>query len=182
MIIVPKIVITGGPCTGKTTTIDLIAAQTGLPVAHEEARKLIDSGLFDLNTQWDEFQFELVSRQKASEARLSAQGLPLFCDRGIYDSIAYCAKKGRTPRFLYELPTARYVIAFLMEPLGFFIKDGTRTEDLKFTEAITPLLETVYSERDVKVVRVPSGTPLERVDFMLAKVREAGISIPALKL
>jgi predicted ATPase len=182
-IMVPeKIVVTGGPSTGKTTVINMIEQQTGLAVAQEEARILINAGHFDLNAQWEEFQLELVTRQMNAEERLAAQGKPFLCDRGIFDSVAYSVKKGRMPKFLLELATPRYALAFLMEPLGFFINDGTRTEDLKFTEAITPLLETAYSERGVTVCRVPSATPQERVDFMLAKVHElTGINIPLLR-
>jgi predicted ATPase len=179
MLEVPMLVVTGGPCTGKSTTLAAIANKTGLPVAEEEARPLIDSRQFDLGTQWEAFQRELVGRQMAAERALSVHGKPIFCDRGVFDSIAYSRKKGCMPEFLLRLPTPRYAIAFLMEPLGFFIADGTRTEDLKFTQAITPLLETAYAERGVTVVRVAEGTVDERVDFILTQTQQIlGIKIP----
>jgi predicted ATPase len=178
----PKVVVTGGPCVGKSTQLAALAEHTGLPVAEEEARPLIDSGKFCLNTQWEHFQFELVRRQMESEEKLHVHGKPIFCDRGIYDSLAYSRKKGRIPDFLLTLPRPRYALAFLLEPLGFFINDGTRTEDLKFTEAITPLLEEAYIEHGVTVVRVKSGTVAERLDFMLAKTSEIlRVTLPRIK-
>ena len=169
-------VVTGGPCTGKTTTI-LQLEQRGFVVAHEEAAKLIKEGSVSLESDWFGFQRELVRRQLEAEAELLKLGKPIVADRGVFDNIAYCVKKGRgIPEFLLNVAGPRYQMAFLMEPLGFWKDDGIRSEDLAFTEKITPLLEQAYVERGVPVVRVPSMTPDERTEFILS---QAGLVIPA---
>lgn len=172
-----KVVITGGPSTGKTSTLSEMEAR-GISVAHEQARLIIDSKQFNLDTQWDEFQYALVHAQMAAESTLSLRGETVFCDRGVFDSVAYCAKKGRTPKFLLELETPRYSLAFVLEHLGFFEQDATRREDLAFTKAITPLLSDAYESRGVKVYRVPAWSVDERVDFILKKCAEHGVSLP----
>ena len=169
------IVVTGGPCTGKSSTIRDFEA-TGLPVAHEEAARLIKEGTPSLQHNFWEFQVELAKRQMQAERALTAGHPRTIADRGVYDNIAYCLLKGEVPRFFRDLPHARYRLAFLMEPLGIWVNDGVRKEDLAFTKVITPLFERAYEERAVPVIRVPAFSTDEtesramRKGFILSQV------------
>jgi predicted ATPase len=179
------VVITGGPCTGKSSTIRDFES-TGLPVAHEEAARLIKEGTPSLEHNFWEFQVELARRQMQAEHALTTGNRHTVADRGVYDNIAYCLLKGEVPRFFRELPHARYQLAFLMEPLGIWVDDGVRKEDLAFTQVITPLFERAYEERGVPVIRVPAFSTDEtesrtmRKNFILSQVEvQLGIKLLA---
>lgn len=53
-----KIVLTGGPCCGKTTLIEELNKR-GYPVLHETAREVLNEGKLGLQ-RYDEFQIEII--------------------------------------------------------------------------------------------------------------------------
>lgn len=170
----PTIVIMGGPCAGKTTTVKLIEQNGGFHVAHEEAARIITEGKMTPRSHWGEFQHEVLRRQMAAEAAL-AQLLPrkpIFADRGIFDNIAYWQMKGKTPSDLPDMSGPRYKAAFLLEPLGIWISDGVRSEDLEFCRQITPIMEAVYTERGVPVFRIADMPAEDRVKFILETAQQ----------
>lgn len=160
-------VITGGPCVGKTTLVKSLR-QSGYQVVDEAAAQLITEGTFLPWVDRDLFQKELLLRQYQLEAAVPADGSPVFFDRGIFDACAYYLVEGKAvPDFLLSTGSARYDVAFLLEPLPFWENDGVRFEDLSFTQKITPLLADVYSARGIPVIKVPVMTPDERLSFVL---------------
>lgn len=168
---VPIIPITGGPSTGKSTSLRLLR-EAGFPVAEEQARPLIESGFINLEDHYHDFQVAVISRQLAAEEQLLAHGKPFFVDRGVFDTIAYCNKAGKpAPAFLHSMPKQRYAMAFVMEHLGHFVSDGVRSENLQFTIDITPLLVSAYEERGIPVVCVPAMSPEKRHDFILEQAK-----------
>lgn len=98
-----RIVLTGGPCAGKTTIINNIKKELkekNIPclIVPEAATQLIDKG-FDPN-EWDtfEFQSEVLIKQLFEEAENqkyidkysnTKKMLVIIYDRGIYDNKAY---------------------------------------------------------------------------------------------
>jgi predicted ATPase len=102
---VTKIVLTGGPCAGKTTCLRSIRAQFGAAIAAvpEAATLLLDSGFPPPNHEriracQDEwiysFQGAILSLQQTLEEtweRLArrCQARLLVCDRGLLDGAAY---------------------------------------------------------------------------------------------
>ncbi len=167
-----RIVITGGPSTGKTTIISLLEAK-GFPVVHEQATQIIKEGKFLPWIDRAAFQDEVLQRQLAAEATLNSQGRPVFLDRGLFDGEAYYVyDKLEIPAIFSKLDATRYVMAFLIEELSFFDKNEVRRESLEFTKAISNILEDCYRKRHVSVVRVPALSPAERVEFILQKVEQ----------
>lgn len=167
-----QIVITGGPSTGKTTIISLLEAQ-GFPVVHEQATQIIKEGQFLPWIDRVSFQAEVLRRQLEAEVTLNSSGRPVFLDRGLFDGEAYYVYDNiEVPSIFSKLDASRYAMAFLIEELPFFDKNEVRREDLKFTKAISNILENCYAKRHVLVVRVPALSPLERVEFILQKVEQ----------
>ena len=91
-----KIMITGGPCAGKTAALDRICAAVDCPVlvVPETATELILSGI----TPWGDpdFQAIRVARQLRAEEQayraaeeISEQRILMIFDRGIADTRAY---------------------------------------------------------------------------------------------
>ncbi|MBY0359801.1 MAG: ATP-binding protein [Candidatus Obscuribacterales bacterium] len=164
------IVLTGGPCVGKTTLIKALA-ELGYLVAEEEAARLIKEGKLSVVNHWQEFQLELLRRQEASETELLKQGKPIFADRGLFDNVAYWKHKGKRPDNLPQMLGPRYSLAFLLEPLNIWVDDGVRSEDLQFCREITPMFEAAYTEVGVRVVRVPAVSVEERIALILKEAQ-----------
>ena len=101
-----KIVLTGGPCAGKTTAMNWILnnfQKFGYKVLFipEVATELIGAGLtpWEMNTNVD-FQAVLMEMQLRKEKlyedgakKLSPDKILIVCDRGLLDSKAYMSKK-----------------------------------------------------------------------------------------
>lgn len=98
-----KIVLTGGPCAGKTTALSWIANYFGKVgwrtiIVNEAATELITAGVFP--TDFDDplvFQKLLLTTQmmkekncvEAANALKDADKILVVCDRGMYDNKAY---------------------------------------------------------------------------------------------
>lgn len=102
---IEKIVITGGPCSGKSTGISLIADtlldRGFVPfIVPETPTELHEMGIFDLNLPNDTLQKLIVKYQVRAEQQIekTAQMLQqvfqgrepiILCDRGVGDGRAY---------------------------------------------------------------------------------------------
>lgn len=161
------IVITGAPCSGKTTVINEMA-RLGFPVVHETARAIIESELAIGHTLQQiklnglAFQRDVLDAKIRIETRLPINE-PVFLDRAIPDSIAYYRLNG----FDIEEPAMRtrlfqYKKVFLFDRLR-FEKDAVRIEDDAVAETLDHLLESGYRELGYDVIRVPLVPVDERV-------------------
>jgi hypothetical protein len=70
-----------------------------------------------------------------------------------------------------SVDVSHYLVCFLLERLGKFVHDGVRPqfESLQFTQQITPLLESWYAKKGVRVIRVPAMSADDRVSFIEAE-------------
>lgn len=166
------IVITGAPCSGKTSVIRALE-NTGYEVVHETARTLIDHALAQGLTleavKADELTFErhVLSAKIAAESSLN-KNCRVFLDRAIPDSIAYFRKAG----FDITEPLAssrlfQYWKIFLFERL-LFEKDAVRSEDDVIAAELERLLAESYEILGYSVVRVPVMPVAERTEFILS--------------
>lgn len=86
-------VVTGGPSTGKTTTINMLA-ERGYKTAIEHARHYIDTMLVEgqsveeLRSNKRAFQLGVLDMQIEQEASIDPKDL-VFLDRAIPDALAY---------------------------------------------------------------------------------------------
>ncbi len=167
-----RIVITGGPSTGKTTVISHLQ-DYGYKVVHEMATQVITEGKILPWVDRAKFQAEVLKRQLRAEASILDFESSIFLDRGAFDGEAYYIYDGMPiPPSFSTIDASQYDMALLMEPLPFFDANDVRRENLEFTQAISVVLEECYSRRGIRVVRIPALSPRERVEMVISAVEE----------
>lgn len=166
------IVITGGPSVGKSTLLSELR-NGGFTVVPEQATEVIKEGKILPWENRDLFQREVLRRQLEAEAQFLNSEETVFVDRGIFDGEAYYHCDGiQPPNIFGTISESRYSAVLLLEPLGTFVQDGIRFEDLEFTLRITEVLHSVYSSRGLPVARIPAGALSLRVQHAMDAVRE----------
>jgi predicted ATPase len=169
-------VITGGPCSGKTTMIDQLADK-GFQTVPETARLYMEKEIakgrtvHEIRENVDAFERSLIKIQLKFERALRTTDIA-FLDRGLPDGLTYCRVAGMDPNeILSECFHHRYENIFVLERLP-IQQDGIRIED----EAIAGLLEEWlvrdYSALGYGVVMVPVLSLKDRLEFVLDKVAE----------
>lgn len=166
-----RLVITGGPCVGKTTLINLLQ-DNGYKVVQEVATEIIKEGRIRPWVDRMQFQMEVLRMQLETERGLAQYPKDIFLDRGVFDGEAYFNVDGMAvPPIFNSIDPKRYELAFLVEPLSFFETTTVRRESLEFTLEITDRLEAAYARRGIEVVRVPFASPEERLNFVLKRLK-----------
>ena len=168
-------VITGGPSSGKTTTVNILK-ERGYKTTIEHARHYIDTQRIagrtvpEIRANQQEFQKGVFAMQIEQEAALDPRET-VFLDRALPDAIAYYRFLDLEPddTLLKAVRAASYKKVFLLDLLPLAI-DYARTEDVSAQQRIHGLLEQVYSELGHPVERVPAFPALERVDHILARL------------
>ncbi len=164
-----KIVLTGGPCCGKTTTLDALRKK-GHKVLPETAREVIQEGIYHPSLSVEDFQNEILRRQVEREQEL--EGLN-FLDRGALDGIAYSLIfLGRVPEFFKDHNfMGRYGRVFVLDRFS-LVNDGVRVEGNDEEAGIVhDRIHRVYFEHGYNPIRVPIMPVEERVDFILNHIQ-----------
>lgn len=163
-------VITGAPCSGKTTLIDLVAARGFLSVP-EVGRKYIEREIAKGRTideirasdvafasMIKDLQLEIERGLKATEV--------IFLDRALPDCLAYFRLAGLNPNeILPECFYHRYASVFVLDRLP-VQHDGVRTEPDVTADLLDEWLARDYSALGYGVVRVPVLPPEKRLAFV----------------
>jgi predicted ATPase len=164
--------IIGGPSAGKTTIIGRLK-ELGYTTVDDTARKLIlDSRTPKPTENRAAFQQALIQAQLAAEqASVVNHTVPVFLDGGVFDGCAYYICDNLPVPDIYDtIDSSRYRKAFLLESLDFYVDDGVRYQDAKFTNKITSVLERCYQERAIEVVRVPNLPVANRLKIILSQI------------
>ena len=171
---VKKYAIIGAPCSGKTTTINLLK-EKGFQVVEEVATEII----FEEQTKkggslfpWiviDKFQLKILRRLMAAEDKFE-KGM-VFSDRGIGDGLAYYYNECiRPPKELVDaFKRKRYKKVFFLEPLE-YRTDIHRNEGKKSAAKIARRILKTYKDFNYKIVYVPVMSVEERVDFIFKNI------------
>lgn len=166
-------VITGGPSSGKTTTVNILKAR-GYITTIEHARHFLDTQrvagrtVAEIRSNQATFQRGVLDMQIAQEASLDPDTL-VFLDRALPDALAYYRFLDLPPddRLTEALASVLYRKVFLLDLLP-LISDYARTEDEAAQKRIHALLRDVYEELGYRVEAVPPLRPEERADYILA--------------
>ena len=167
-------VITGAPCSGKTSVIKALE-QLGYPVVHEVARAYIDKelkkGKSIASIKSDILLFERHILYKKIEIEKSlSKDATVFLDRGVPDSIGYYIIEGLYPdEPIKKSKQARYKKIFFFEKL-LFEKDAVRSENDKIATELDRILKESYQKLGYEIISVPILTVKDRVDFILKHV------------
>lgn len=169
-------VITGGPSSGKTTTVNYLSflGYRGIP---EIARILINvemskgKSLDEVGVDTGPFQDRVVDMKIALEKRLPEDEI-VFFDRAIPDNIAYNRMYGGDlDRAVEASKNMRYAKVFFMEQLP-FEKDYARFEDKDQAKKTSRMLLKAYREMNYDVVKVPVMPADDRVDYILDRINK----------
>ena len=169
-------VITGAPCSGKTTLIDQLANK-GFRTVAETARiymeKEISNGrtIEEIRENVDALERGLIEMQLKYERGLKDTDI-VFLDRGSPDGLTYCRIAGMDPNeILPECFHFRYASIFILDRLP-ILQDNIRIEDEATANFLDEWLVRDYRTLRYRVVRVPVFPIQERVKFVLEKLSE----------
>ena len=168
-------VITGAPCSGKTTLIDQLADK-GFQTVPETGRQYIEREMARGRTIDEIFESEADERgmkdvQLRVEHGLRASDVA-FLDRAFPDCLTYYRVSGLNPNeILAQCFHHRYASVFILDRLA-FQQNGVRSEDDATAGFLDEWLTRDYHALGYSVVRVPVLSPQERLAFVLERLSE----------
>jgi len=174
-----KIVITGGPGTGKSTVIDELQKMefTCMPEISrtiiKEAQELgIDQLFLSDPLLFSQLLLEgRISQYQEAEAQKSHT---IFFDRGIPDIHGYMDYLGTSypHEYIAKSNEHRYSKIFMMPPWKEIYKtDNERYESFNQSLIIYQHLISAYEATDYEIISVPEGSIKSRVDFILKSLK-----------
>ena len=173
-----KVVITGGPGTGKSTLLEALKVR-GFRCFEEVSRDLIEEGnkkgmanyFLEAPLAFSEALFEgrFAQYQTAKNLPFQAPKPFVFFDRGLLDVVAYLESLGQENNPLKNkarnYPYDRVV--FLPPWKKIYHKDAQRLEEFEQAEKLSKALWNTYSREGVDPFVLPPGTVNERVEALL---------------
>ncbi|ESU19082.1 hypothetical protein FCR2A7T_25010 [Flavobacterium cauense R2A-7] len=165
-------VITGGPSSGKTTTVNILK-EIGYITTFEHARHYLDTQrlkgrtIEETRKNQREFQLGVLDMQIEQENEIAAN-VQVFLDRAIPDALAYYRFLNLSvdEKLAKALQMVSYKKIFILDPLP-LKNDYARSEDEQAQKKIHELITEVYESLPFPVVHVPVLSAEERVDFIL---------------
>lgn len=170
-----KIVITGGPGTGKSTLIHALM-ESGYTCTEEISRQItLDAqkeGIDQLFLSNPLLFSELLlkGRQKQFTNANSLSSEIVFFDRGIPDVLAYMDYVGDSYPNYFEAPCKNnlYDGVFILKPWrSIYTTDNERYESFEQAEKIHDCLVKTYQKYNYHLIDVPFDTVENRTDFIL---------------
>lgn len=174
-----KIVITGGPGTGKTSVIENLKERDFycLPEISRqvtlEARKEGVEQLFLTNPLLFSERL-LQGRVRQFSESMNGPGTWVFFDRGVPDVLAYMDFIGDPypEHFVRHCEELRYDHVFILPPWeDIYIADNERYENYDQALRIHRHLYDTYQRFGYDLSEVPTGTVSERTDFILNQLQ-----------
>lgn len=183
-----KIVITGGPGTGKTSVINALENE-GFYCFHEiirtmtlEAKKELDESSLASNplafvkdpNAFNDMLFK--GRHKQFIDANSRKENILFFDRGVPDVLAYMDyfKQKYPEDYISACKDYKYDQIFILPPWKeIYVSDNERLENFEEAVEIHNHLEKTYTSFGYTTITVPTGTIADRVSFIKKKIDSA---------
>lgn len=174
-----RIVITGGPGTGKSTLIQLLE-QRGYPCLHEVSREVI----LEARKQGHEQLFlndPLLFSEKLIEGRINQfhqvkdfHQQPVFYDRGLHDVLAYLKYIGSDfPNEMHHTCINHcYDLVLILPPWEeIYSTDNERYESFQEAEKIYHHLVNTYKKYNYTPLEVPKLPVEKRLQFILNQIK-----------
>jgi len=181
-----RIVITGGPGTGKTSIIKKLE-QSGFHCFHEIIRSMTLKAKQEGNPNTfisnplafvsDPFEFNkqlLSGRLEQYKMGNEIKAESIFYDRAIPDVLAYMSHFNQEygEDFIEICKSHVYDKIFLLPPWkSIYVSDNERLESFEEALQIHDHLERTYQNLGYDVIEVPTGKVSERIHFILEKIK-----------
>jgi predicted ATPase len=175
-----KIVLIGGPSSGKTTIINALLKK-GYGCMTEVSRAVIVKAKEEGITQLfltDPLLFSnllLEGREKQYQEAEALENKIIFFDRGIPDIHAYLNfVKTEYPSYFIDKSNAyKYTKIFHFPPWKeIYTTDSERYESFEESEVIDTYLTKAYLELGYPLIQVPFGSVMERTAFILNAISQ----------
>ncbi|MEJ2267457.1 MAG: ATP-binding protein [Nanoarchaeota archaeon] len=170
-------IISGGPGTGKTSTIKELKKR-GFKILPEATREIaskdkrfIGKSIKEINMS--QFQEEIFNLQKNFYLNNCSEGI-IFSDRGFGDTLAYYKINNLDiPKDKFDYAN-RFSFAkiFILDFLNFYETDELRMESKREQEIIQNEIIKMYQKLNYKPIIVPFDSLENRVNFILNKIKQ----------
>ncbi|MBI4141764.1 ATP-binding protein, partial [Candidatus Woesearchaeota archaeon] len=173
-----KIIITGGPCVGKTTTISLLK-EKGIHVIDEVPRDIIAAELKKKEqnssyepivpwTKFEEFQHLIIEEQLKRESLIPVGTHTVLLDRSLVDILGYCKVANKHPpeQLMAHIKKASYTKVIFLDQLPKYETDAVRKEDADMAKKIHDTILGAYKELGFEIVVVSPHDKKIRAEFV----------------
>jgi len=173
-----RIVITGGPGTGKSSVINTLESY-GYPCLHEVSRDVIlqarKEGYEQLFLEKPLLFSELLLEGRVNQFHegLEFKNKAVFYDRGLHDVLAYLHYVGENYPEEMQIVCKSYTydLIFILPPWeDIYTPDNERYESFEEAKQIHYYLEGAYKNYSYSPIEVPKCSIEERVAYILDKV------------
>jgi len=168
---IQRVVLTGGPCCGKTTLLNGLA-ERAYSVVPEAARMIIEENQKREGeyVPWiNLYGFQQKTTERVLELEHSFEDSLLFCDRGVVDGHGYSVSgKIPTPELIKKFSVKRYDTVFILDPIPVYQKDEARRENPEEAKKVHAAIWNAYREFGYSPIRVPIiGGKEERTEYFI---------------
>ena len=170
-------VITGAPCSGKSTLIAHLA-DNGFRTAPEAARQYFEREMATTGRMIEDVRKDVASLVQGIlgmmlEIERGLVANELVClDRGYPDNFAFLRQLGLDPNeYLPDCFHHRYTSVFMLDRFPVQL-DGVRIEDEAAADHLDEWHYRDYTALGYRVVRVPVLPPQERLAFVLERLSD----------
>jgi predicted ATPase len=180
------IVLTGGPCGGKSTVVNAIRREMGnnkrVVCMSEVATSLLNERQYDFTIESERvcFQEDVFNRQMEAEEMMIHPGRVLIVDRGLLDGSVYwpggtdawCKYFGVSRKFCYE----RYSEVIHLESLAIgaaYEQTSVRTEDRDGAAVLDGKIELVWRNHHKRYIFLAKQSIREKIDMLKSHINFA---------
>jgi len=166
-----RIVITGGPGSGKTSLIDNLSLK-GYCCYGEVSRQLIQR--MKISSSFKDFDFEDEVFNLRKRDFLDASKELQFYDRSMIDNLAYLNKNNLevSEKMNSDCEKHKYFKeVFILPPWDdIYETDNERVEEYDEAVDIHSYLIEAYSKYNYSLIEVPKASVEERIEFILNRI------------
>jgi predicted ATPase len=191
MIMKFRIVLTGAPCSGKTTTLNVLKEKlqndNTYHFVDEIATKYIEEqrkNHLEPFSDMIKFEHRVLAQQIEEEDAVSEEGSCTILDRSIIDDYAITKtlnfeepiKAGLLDEFKAAAKTRNYDLVFILDRLPFQKtsgrKENAENEAITQDQVIRETYKQFKAELGYNVISVPVMPVEKRADFIIAEVKQ----------
>lgn len=171
-----KIVLTGGPCSGKSTILEELSKR-GFSVLRETAKEIVSKRKdIPISKEESEIRQDMIFKEQLKKEEDAEKGFidVLFLDRSLIDGLGYSVLyegEDSIKKYLPMIQEKEYHKIFLFERLP-FDSQGFRPETEEEAHKIHEAIYSIYKRFGYEPISVQKMSVKGRVNFVLENVFE----------